>query len=197
MERIAMVTAASADPVPLSDVDPTREFAPVQLNGTFRSASTRLVRSRPLGGGNGYWVMTYLDVGPSTGVWVNRGWLAATQDASTSLDPPTPPRGSITILGYTRAFEESGPAPGDLPAGQVTRVSLNQLPAVSGAVSDFWVQSASAEDGLTNVPLPEVDEDRNISYAMQWLLFAVVAMGGWYVFLRREAHSEDQSETPN
>lgn len=197
MERIAMVTAASAEPVALAAVDPRLEFSPVQTEGRYVGESTRLVRSRPLGGGNGYWVMTYLEFDPTSGVWVNRGWLAATQDASTSIAPPAPPNGTVMILGHTRAFEESGPVPGDLPAGQVTRVSLNQLPAISGAVSDFWVQSASAEDGLTNVPLPEVDEGRNISYAMQWLLFAVVAIGGWFVFLRREARTENQSETPN
>lgn len=197
MERMAMVAAASTAPVALGAVDPKLEFSPVRLEGRYVGESTRLVRSRPLGGGNGYWVMTFLDVGPATGVWVNRGWLAATQDASTSITPPTPPNGSVMILGHTRAFEESGPTPGDLPAGQVTRVSLNQLPPITGVVSDFWVQSTSAEDGLTNVPLPEVDEGRNISYAMQWLLFAVVAIGGWFVFLRREARIENQSETPN
>lgn len=196
-ERIAMVTAASAEPLSLADVDPRLEFAPVDLEGTYRSESTRLVRSRPLGGGNGYWVMTYLDVDPFTGAWVNRGWLAATLDASTAIAPPAPPVGTVEIHGFTRAFEESGTTPSDLPAGQVSRVSLKQLPPQSGAVSAFWVQSASTEAGLTNVPLPEVDEGRNISYAMQWLIFAVVAMGGWYVFLRREARAEDQSEAPN
>jgi cytochrome oxidase assembly protein ShyY1 len=141
--------------------------------------------------------MTYLELDPSAGVWVNRGWLAATQDASTAIAPPTAPGGTVEVTGYTRSFEASGPTPTDLPIGQVTRVSLNQLPTLPGVISDFWIQSASNEDGLTNVPLPEVDESRNISYAMQWLLFAIVAMGGWYVFLRREARNEVQSTTPN
>jgi len=32
-----------------------------------------------------------------------------------------------------------------------------------------------------------VDEGRNISYAVQWLIFAAVALVGWWAFLRRES----------
>jgi cytochrome oxidase assembly protein ShyY1 len=42
---------------------------------------------------------------------------------------------------------------------------------------------------LVIVPLPQIDEGQNISYAVQWILFALVAMVGWFVFLRREART--------
>jgi cytochrome oxidase assembly protein ShyY1 len=38
--------------------------------------------------------------------------------------------------------------------------------------------------------MPDVDENRNLSYAGQWLLFALVAVGGWFFFLRREARDD-------
>jgi cytochrome oxidase assembly protein ShyY1 len=41
--------------------------------------------------------------------------------------------------------------------------------------------------------VPTIDEGRNISYAIQWLIFATVAIAGWFVFLRREAR-EDRAE---
>jgi cytochrome oxidase assembly protein ShyY1 len=53
----------------------------------------------------------------------------------------------------------------------------------------WYLQQVDSQpaDPLTVVPLPEPDDLQNISYAVQWLLFAAVAIGGWYLFLRREA----------
>ena len=49
-----------------------------------------------------------------------------------------------------------------------------------------------ARGRVTVVPArrPDVDEGRNISYAIQWILFAIIAIGGWFFFLRREARDE-------
>ena len=78
----------------------------------------------------------------------------------------------------------------------VATVSPQVLPERGGF--DGYVQLASsepAETELVAVPRETVDEGRNVSYAMQWLLFATVAVVGWFVFLRREAR-EDSEATP-
>ena len=66
------------------------------------------------------------------------------------------------------------------------------LPPAGDALPAYIQLSASEppQDGLIALPLPEVDEARNISYAIQWLLFAMVAIGGWFFFLRREAKDD-------
>jgi cytochrome oxidase assembly protein ShyY1 len=51
-------------------------------------------------------------------------------------------------------------------------------------------ESVPEQDGLIPLSLPEVNEGQNISYAVQWLLFAGVAMAGWFFFLRREARED-------
>jgi cytochrome oxidase assembly protein ShyY1 len=43
------------------------------------------------------------------------------------------------------------------------------------------------------VPVTRPDEIQNVSYAVQWLLFAAVAIGGWFYFLRRESKEMDES----
>jgi cytochrome oxidase assembly protein ShyY1 len=40
------------------------------------------------------------------------------------------------------------------------------------------------------MPAPVIDETQNISYALQWLVFAAVAITGWWFFLRREARED-------
>ncbi|MCX6423834.1 MAG: hypothetical protein NTV96_04560 [Actinobacteria bacterium] len=52
-----------------------------------------------------------------------------------------------------------------------------------------------SQEVLAFVSAPQIDDTMNLSYAGQWLLFAGVALVGWYVFLRREA-KEDARDTP-
>ncbi len=96
----------------------------------------------------------------------------------------------MTVTGYLRPFEAAdADANTGLPAGQVAAPAPALLPAVAAAYDGYvqLVASDPAETGLTPLPVPEIDEGRNISYAVQWLIFAGVAMGGWFFFLRREA----------
>ena len=50
-------------------------------------------------------------------------------------------------------------------------------------------EKAAADGAGASKGLPVIDEGRNISYAVQWILFALVALAGWFFFLRREART--------
>ena len=196
VERIAISQAQVLDQVDY--VTDLGEFTRVRISGTFVDDKTQLVRQRPLDGGNGYWVMTPLiaQTGVDTGVltWVLRGWLGASTIATAGpLIPPAPP-GEIAITGAIRYFE----APLDnvlgLPRGVIAKMSMEELNATmsNATVDNRIVQLISVSPGqeeLVIVPLPDIDETQNISYAVQWILFALVAIIGWFVFLRREAHT--------
>lgn len=191
-ERVTLQASLEAAPVPLDELtplSPDEAWRTVAAVGRYSAEDQVLVRKRPLDGRNGFWVMARLDT--ATGpVWVNRGWLAATGDALATPTIPSPPSGEVRVVGYVRALEPDADPTG-LPAGQVVSPSASALP---GAVGGFVQASSStpAEQALVPVPVPTIDEGRNISYAIQWLLFATVAIAGWFVFLRREAR-EDQA----
>jgi cytochrome oxidase assembly protein ShyY1 len=79
-----------------------------------------------------------------------------------------------------------------LPNGVIARMSLDELatPGSNNPVDNRVVQlitSTPSAGEIVVVPLPDVDEVQNISYAVQWILFALVAMIGWLIFLKREA----------
>ena len=196
VERIAISQAQVLDQVDY--VTDLGEFTRVRISGTFVDDKTQLVRQRPLDGGNGYWVMTPLiaQTGVDTGVltWVLRGWLGASTIATeVPLIPPAPP-GEIAITGAIRYFEAPLDNVFGLPRGVIAKMSKEELNAtVSNAtVDNRIVQLISVSPGqeeLVIVPLPDIDETQNISYAVQWILFALVAIIGWFVFLRREAHT--------
>lgn len=183
------LTAVTADPLAGG------EWRPILTSGTYLDEFTVLVRKRPLNGTNGLWVLTPFEADDGTIAWVNRGWIKAAQSATTSPIVPGAPAGPVTVEGLAREMDIAMPSDNDgLPSGQVAAVAAATLPDV-GATSEFYVQvqSSTPEDGdLVPLPLPEIDDARNISYAIQWLLFAVVAVGGWFFFLRREARDDDR-----
>lgn len=189
-EQIALYAAIDRPPTPLSDGPTSQQWRHVTVAGAYEPSSQVLVRKRPLDARNGFWVLTALKPDDGDAVWVNRGWIPATGDALSTPVAPAPPVGEVTIDGYLRAWEDADPdANSGLPLGQIAAPAPALLPPV-GTVFPGYVQlesSSPAQDELTTLPLPDVDSSRNISYAIQWLLFAAVAIVGWYFFLRREA----------
>ncbi len=175
------------------DISGLAEFSRVEIEGVYKPGTTTLVRQRPLDGGNGYWVLTQLQPsGSAPPIWVIRGWLGASTQARDVPGIPTPPPGNVSVEGAVRLFEPPRADVAGLPPRVVSRTSVEEL-SFAGQSQDRIVQLTGSEsqDSVISLPLPSVDEGQNISYAVQWILFALVAMGGWFIFLRREAR-EDQ-----
>jgi cytochrome oxidase assembly protein ShyY1 len=200
-ERIALDAALSGSPVRFDGTTAVPEWTPVTLTGSYRPDLQAAVRKRPLNAMNGFWLMTALEDERGTLVWVNRGWLPATGDALATPEFPSPPAGQVSVTGYARAFEaaqEQGNT--GLPPGQVAAPAAELLPAAGEGTGGYVQLTASdpEQTGLIALPLPEidVDEGRNISYAIQWIFFALVAMGGWYFYLRREAREDAAALVP-
>ncbi len=82
------------------------------------------------------------------------------------------------------------PEPNDLPPGQVSSL----VPARLGAdVTPLYLEATASEPmdpEVLRIPAPAIDETQNISYAVQWMVFAAIAITGWWFFLRREARED-------
>jgi len=197
-ERVALQERMAATPVPLTDLlapgvglPSDQEWRPVVVEGRYETPSL-LVRRKPQAGQNGLWVMTRLVTDAGSTVWVNRGWLAA--DDAGPLVPqtaPAAPTGRVTVVGRLRpVLPPQGPTPSDVPAGQITAAATDQLLPAASYTAYLELTAAEPPTDLIPVAAPQVDEVRNISYAVQWILFAAVAMVGWWFFLRREARDD-------
>lgn len=196
-ERVALQAALGAEPIPLASLDPATmasdEWRTVSVRGEYLPTLQAGVRKRPLDTRNGFWLMAPMETTTGALVWINRGWLPAGKDALSTPDFPPPPDGTVTVTGHLRLFEEADPqGNAGLPAGQIAAPAPELLPATGRSLPAYVQLSTSQPEqvGLVPLPLPEVDEGRNISYAIQWLLFAAVALGGWFFFLRREARED-------
>lgn len=186
-------SASTAEPITPALDAPPDEFTAVQVTGTYLPDTVRLVRQRPLEGRNGFWVMEQLETDRGS-LWVLRGWVPSGARAGDSPIPDSAATGQVVVTGFARPLADGAPLPaGDrqgLPIDQVTEISTGQLPSADATQWYVQLRESSPGDPLTVVPLSEPDDLQNISYAIQWLLFAAVAIGGWFFFLRREAKEE-------
>ncbi len=193
-EYAGIEQAMSGQATPAAQVTDPAEWQAVTATGEYLPQTARLVRNHPQDGSNGFWVLTLLDSDPSD-IWVVRGWTPVELAAGSAQEPPPPPTGEVTVTGFARV-SQPGPlrAGSDLPASQVSMVDVPGLTDATGMAAQPWFLIAADDAFLRPVPPPEPTDSRNLSYAGQWLLFAGVAIAGWFFFLRREALDDDARE---
>ena len=108
---------------------------------------------------------------------VERGSVPSTAEVA-----PPPPSGTVRIVGRVRQVPSSFVVPAP-PSGEPD--VLVQL-----------ISSDPADDpSLTPAPLPDItDEGTHLSYAVQWLIFAICAAVGWVIAVRRSARSQSLTD---
>lgn len=204
-----VLTHGSRTPVPVTDVmsagappdsvGDAQKWTPVTATGRYDGSREVLVRKRPLEGSNGFWVATPLVLADGSVLVVNRGWIAASGGATAVQEAPDPPQGEVTVVGRVQPTELAPPQPGDLPAGQITDLDVGLVAGSTGAGRLFpgYVDLTSSDpaqaEGLRALPLPDLSDGPHLSYAVQWIFFAIVAVTGFVLLIRRERDYSDTS----
>ncbi len=184
-----------AAPMPLADAMPAldafdveRTWQPVVVSGEYLADDQLLVRGRPRDGRPGFEVLVPFLADDGTILVVDRGWVApgSAQDEPDSV--PAPPSGPVELLVRLKPGEAVIPGR-DAPAGQVATINL---PTIAGLV-DGEVRTgaygllASEDPAPATTPAslakPALDEGPHLSYALQWILFAILAVValGWAI----------------
>ena len=196
VDRITLAQSVGANPTPVDatlagGMTTELQWHRVTAHGRWNPDAQVLVRRRPLNATNGVWVVTAFHTVAGAELWVNRGWIPAQTSATSQVQAPRPDPGVVDITGYLREFENE-PVQQGLPPGQVSSLTAQALPRLTTDLPAYVQLATPAQTGLVALPTPEVDEGQNISYAVQWLLFALVSVGGWFFFLRREAREDSK-----
>ena len=206
VEHTLSQPAAPMDQV-LSEVHSTgspAQWRQVNVSGTYLPESQVLVRKRPMQGKVGFWVITPLKVNPnfadgSNIVLVNRGWIPPAANPNTPLTVPAPPAGEVTVTGRLQDMQQAEPIPADVPAGQVLHVSPEEVKLPSGSTTapmyvNLQASNPPQSGDITILPEPGIDSGPHLSYALQWIAFAIVLMVGIVILIRREARSQESGE---
>jgi cytochrome oxidase assembly protein ShyY1 len=200
-EANALISAnASAAPVPLDDLLASRtayradqQWRTVEVRGRYLTDDQLLVRNRVDPDGNpGFEVLTPFRLEDGDVFVLDRGWVSigTKQDRPDSV--PAAPAGTVTVLARLQADE--GPLPGrTAPTGEIPSIDLKQVadqvgaPTYTGAYGQVRSESpavASTPERIEPQPADTgVDEGTHLSYAIQWIIFALLGFValGWSI----------------
>jgi surfeit locus 1 family protein len=164
-------------------------YRPVVASGRYLVDDQVLVRSRSRQGAPGLWVLTPVTLADGRAVVVNRGWIPAAQRTDgADVDFPTP-QGAVEVRGLVE-LGGSDPRPAGDRQTTVARPDLGWYDEQTGVeLLPVLVQLQSQQPAQsTELPMaldpPPLDEGPHFSYAVQWFLFAAVAVVGYPVLLR-------------
>ena len=203
-----------AQPVPLADLIPPGEtldagdqWHPVRLTGTYLAEDQLLVRNRPHGGTAAFEVLVPFRLDDGRVILVNRGWVPPGGDQPDPDAVPAPPAGEVTVIARLRPGEPLPSSGRTAPDGQVPTINL-------GLIADTIDDSAGAalEQGayglmVSEDPAPAAQPNRleapsedpgpHLSYAIQWILFAIMGFVfiGYVIRTERRHRLEDTRDS--
>ena len=171
----------------VSQMSGLKQWEKIELTGSYLSDQSKLVRKQYLENNLGFWVITPFKIQNGENILVNRGWIPIRSSASSNQSIPLAPVGTVNLEGYLQPFNESITQPKDLPLNQVNTIDYKYFE--SEIANNFYVQVAKSspmDNQVAIIPLPELSNGPHFSYAIQWILFALLLPIGWYVLLKNE-----------
>lgn len=200
----ALITRnASAPAAPLEDLLPSlgayrddQQWRTVEVEGTYLTGKQLLVRNRVDPNGNpGFEVLTPFRLDDGRVLVLDRGWVSigTKQDRPDSV--PAPPAGTVTV--EARLQGDEGPLAGrSAPEGEIPSIDLKAVaadvgaPTYTGAYGQVRAESpatAAAPQRLHPQPADTgVDEGTHLSYAIQWIIFALLGFVALAWSIRRD-----------
>lgn len=199
-----------AVPVPLADVigedgalDPSDEWRPVTLQGEYLADQQLLVRNRPHGGTSAFEVLVPFRDADGRIFIVDRGWVAPGEGAEPDA-VPSPPQGEAEVTVRLRPGEQLPASGRGAPEGQVPTIHLPSIAAltdgdvITSAYGRVVSEDPAGPGALGGFDSPTDDPGPHLSYAIQWILFALMGFIFIGYIIRTEIvkHREDVEGAP-
>jgi cytochrome oxidase assembly protein ShyY1 len=196
-----------ATPVPLGDVlppggvlDPVDEWTPVTLTGTYLADEQLLVRNRAHGGSAAYEVLVPFRQTDGRVLLIDRGWVPPGETQPEPDAVPAPPSGEVTVVARLRPAEPVPSSGRSAEPGQVPTINLGLVAEQTGPLEEgAYALLASESPAPATTPFaldpPSADPGPHLSYAIQWILFAVMGFGFIaYVIVTERRHRREDAE---
>lgn len=205
VENERVVANYDAEPVPLAEAlpeldgfDPELEWLPVVLEGEYLVDEQVLVRARPRDGMPGFEILTPFRTDDGRILIVDRGWLHTGSEQDLPDHVPAPPEGHLEVTARLKPGEREVPGR-SAPEGQIATIHLPDLAeriggdVHTGAYGLLRTESVPAEHGAL-VNRPAESEGNHLSYAFQWIIFALVAAVGLIHGVREEFRERNEGD---
>ncbi|MGL4339818.1 MAG: SURF1 family cytochrome oxidase biogenesis protein [Rhodoglobus sp.] len=185
-------------PQPLNEVLPGLEsfteddqWRPVTITGRYLHSEELLVRGRPREGSPGFEQLVPLERADGKIFLINRGWLPVGNKQDEPDLIPAVPTGEVTVTARLRASEPLI-AGRSAPEGQIATINVPMIsatldkPMYSGVYGLLSREDPEAAPRPLPMTAPIPDEGPHLSYALQWLVFALLAFLGLGWAVRQE-----------
>lgn len=193
--------------LPEDQLDPETEWHPVVVAGEYVPELQVVVRNRPHGGTSAFEVLTPLRTSDGRVLIVDRGWIPPAESGDGPAAIPAPPSGTVSVVVRLRAPEALPNSGRTAPPGQVPTINLPLVAETTGSAtltSAYGVlvtETPPVSDMPFALAAPSEDPGPHLSYAIQWILFAVMGFVfiGYIIRTERRKRTEDQEDdgTPN
>ncbi|WP_226533041.1 SURF1 family cytochrome oxidase biogenesis protein [Microbacterium paraoxydans] len=199
-----------ADPVPLSAVigedgalDPDDEWRPVTLQGEYLADQQLLVRNRPHGGTSAFEVLVPFRDADGRIFIIDRGWVPPGEGAEPD-SVPSPPQGEVEVTVRLRPGEQLPASGRGAPEGQVPTINLPSIAeyvegdVITSAYGRVISEDPAGSGSLGGFDSPTDDPGPHLSYAIQWILFALMGFVFIGYIIRTEIvkHREEVEGVP-
>ena len=155
--------------------------------GTYDRNEQVLILNRSQGGRAGVNVATPLILEDGPAMMVVRGFIPLNEEA------PDPPLGVVRVIGTIRVGDERRTGQPTEIAGELTelfRLDLDRLAAqidrpLLPVALTLEISDPADSPGMHPVAKPELSDGPHLSYGVQWLIFAIAVVVGWFLAVRR------------
>lgn len=167
------------------------EWKPVALTGHYLPEYAILVRNRPLSGSPGFLQLVPFKTSTGEVIAVERGWLPAGSDIKEPLTNPLPSTEKINIVVRLRQSEpDSGKESVEDRLDSIDLVEYAGLNPQLELETRFYGRLSSEDPTPTAAPIPQpkpsLSEGNHLSYALQWLLFGIMAFAAFFWAYRND-----------
>ena len=174
----------------LGSWSPDLEWRAVELKGHYLPNLSLLARNRPNQGSPGFEQLVPFLTDRGQILILSRGWVPTGNQQDYPDSNPLPGTGERTVVARLRPSEphDSRTAPErEVPNIEVPRISklLGLRNVYQNAYGRVYSDSTN-EVQLQALEAPATDEGNNFSYALQWILFALMAFGALFYLIRQE-----------
>lgn len=200
VERINQVIA-NFDKVPVNyfdlswqvnpDGSSPLEWTPVRVSGSYFPDRAMLVRNRPLSGQPGFLQLVPLQLTDGRVLIIERGWLAAGSDLTTPESNPLPSSGAHELVVRLRVGEEAfGRGQAETLASIDLIEAATRLADLGPVITSHYGRMVLETPGSTQAPLampkPSLNEGNHLSYAIQWIIFGLMAFFAFFWAYRND-----------
>jgi cytochrome oxidase assembly protein ShyY1 len=196
-EQAAIAAATATPPAPLEQVapdgvTPAVEWRQVTVTGAYVPEAEAVVRLRVVGGRPAVEVLTPFRTTDGRVLVVGRGTVATSSGAETPV-LAAPPAGEVALTARLR-LDQPDPQARVLEADGIVQLYSVDTRLLAGAtglpLEPGWLQLAEGQPGVLAALPVESDVSgapfTNLSYALQWITFGVVALVALGYFIRLE-----------